>query len=193
MSNYETSQPSGVAVFTFGRFNPPTVGHKKMLGKIIEIAEEQHADSYVFVSHTQDRKKNPLYHHEKIKYMKHMFPEMQKIYLSDKVIKTPIDATLYLNKYDRIVMVVGDDRVENFTKMLNRYNGKEMKSGMYNFKSIDIISGGERDPEMEGVSGMSASKMREAAKNEDYITFKQGLPNEYDGSDLLKVVKERLN
>ena len=186
-------QPPDVTVFTSGRFNPPTIGHQKMLGKIIDIAEEQGADSFVFVSHTQDKKKNPLYHDEKIKYMKQMFPEMQKISLPDKVVKTPIDAALYLNKYDRIVMVVGDDRVENFTKMLNRYNGKEIKSDMYNFKSIDIVSAGERDPDSDGVFGMSASKMREAAKNEDYKTFEQGLPEGYDGTELLKIVKERLN
>lgn len=193
MSSWNVLHRSRSAVFTFGRFNPPTIGHQKMLQKILSIAEQEGSDPYLFLSHTQDKKKNPLSYEQKLEYMEDMFPEMKEFMLPREVIKTPIGAALYLNVYDKITIVVGSDRVDGFKTMLERYNGKEMKTGMYSYKEINVISAGERDPDAEGIEGMSASKMRLAAKLDDLETFQSGLPENYNGKDLMDVVKSQLN
>ena len=180
-----------IAVFTFGRFNPPTIGHKKLLEKINDISYEVDGDFYVFGSFSKDKKKNPLGHYEKMKYLKKMFPEQMDSYMEpDREVRTALDACIFLNRYTSIIMVVGDDRVESFTKLLNNYNGKELKNGQYDFESIRVINAGTRDPDSDGVEGMSASKMREAAKNNDYEEFKKGLPYGYDGKLIFEEVKK---
>ncbi len=179
-----------IAVFTFGRFNPPTIGHQKLLQKIKDISEEVDGDFYVFGSFSKDKRKNPLGHYNKMKYLKEMFSEEMENYKEpNKEVRTALDACVYLNDYYSIIMVVGDDRVESFTKLLNNYNGKELKTGQYNFESIKVISAGVRDPDSDGVEGMSASKMREAAVNNDYEEFKKGHPDSYDGTILFEEVK----
>ena len=181
------------AVFTFGRFNPPTVGHQKMIQKLLEVGDEENADVYVFGSHTKDKKKNPLTHKQKMDYMIEMFPEMKEYEDPGEQIRTALDAAVYLNDYDKLVMVVGEDRVESFDKLLKRYNGKEMKKGEYDFDEIEVINAGVRDPDAEGLEGMSASKMREAVMNDDMETFRSGLPLNYDGNRIFEDVKKGMN
>lgn len=181
---------ASTAVFTFGRFNPPTVGHQKMIRKLLEVGNEQNADVYVFGSHTKDKKKNPLSHHEKMNYMTEMFPEMRGYEEPDEQIRTALDAAVYLNEYDKLVMVVGEDRVDSFKKLLERYNGKEMKKGEYEFQQIEVINAGIRDPDAEGLEGMSASKMREAVMKDDMERFTSGLPLNYDGKRMFEDVKK---
>ena len=182
------------AVFTFGRFNPPTIGHQKLLEKLDDLATELDADKYIFVSFSKDKKKNPLGHYDKVYYMKQMFPiEMAGYEEPGTEVRTPLDAALHLKDYENIVVLAGSDRVENFTNLFNRYNGREMKSGTYDFNTITVVSAGKRDPDATGVSGMSGTKLREAVKNKDFEEFKKGIPPEYNGEvlfeDLMKELK----
>ena len=177
---YLTEASTGV-VFTFGRFNPPTVGHEKLLDVVAKSAKG--GDEYrVYSSQTQDKKKNPLDYNSKIKYMRKMFPRHARSIVSDKSIKTAIDVLvkLYDDGFTKVSMVVGSDRVNEFDALANKYNGVKARHGFYNFEGgINIISAGERDPDSEGVSGMSASKMRAAAEANDFETFKKGLPTSF--------------
>ena len=158
-------------MFSFGRFNPPTTGHQKLLQKIIQTAKQMGGQPKLYVSYSQDLKKNPLTAKQKIAYIKKMFPkEAGLLELKDNTsIKNAIDVATELNgKYDKLVMVVGSDRVRDFKALLNKYNGVESRHGLYKYQDIQIVSAGERDPDAEGVAGMSASKMRDMANNDDY-------------------------
>ena len=175
-------------VFTFGRFNPPTIGHEKLLDKVYAVASKEGADFLVFPSHSQNPKKDPLDFRSKVKFMKKMFPKYSKNIMSNNKVKTAFNAVSLLHElgYKEAVMVVGGDRVSEFDSVLNKYNGVEGRHGFYDFEGgIKIVSAGERDPDAEGVSGMSASKMRAAAAANDYDSFKNGLPSRFRGGDLL--------
>ena len=181
------------AVFTFGRFNPPTIGHEKLLNVVASTASKAKGDQYVFPSHSQDAKKNPLTNDQKVVFMKMMFPKHRNSIMKTTV-RTAFEAVSDLhkmNKYSKIVMVVGSDRVREFNTVLNKYNDVEGKHGYYRFDDIDVISAGERDPDSDGVSGMSASKMRAAVAEGDYDSFKMGVPptvSEKDCHTLYKAV-----
>ena len=164
--------PSTVA-FTFGRFNPPTIGHEKLLDKLKKVS----ADKYmVFASHSQNPKKDPLQYAKKIAYMKQSFPKHKRNIIVSKS-KTFFEILVELNgKFQNIVMVVGSDRVTEFKTLANKYNGVASRHGYYKFDNIQIVSAGERDPDAEGATGMSASKMRAAAADSDFDSFKQGTP-----------------
>jgi len=155
-------------VFTFGRMNPPTIGHEKLVNKVKDIARKEGAKAEVYLSQTQDAKKNPLSYDDKVMLAREAFGSIvQKINL-----KTIIDVMKHISgKYAEVILVVGDDRVGEFDTLLNKYNGKD-----YNFSSIEVVSAGQRDPDAEGVEGMSASKMRDAAREGDKDKFKSGLP-----------------
>lgn len=159
------------AVFTFGRFNPPTIGHEKL---IQAVAKQAGGDDYlIFTSHSLDKKKNPLKSDVKVKYMKMMFPKHANNIQYNTDIKTPIHVLQHLQgTYENITMVVGSDRVPSFTGMLTKYNGIE-----YTFRNIDVISAGDRDPDADGAAGMSASKMRKAASEHDFVSFQSGIPD----------------
>ncbi len=165
------------AVFVFGRFNPPTIGHGKLLNALTATAQRVGGDALVYTSSTQDAKKNPLTKTQIFKYMKKAFPKEKKSFQTRSNSKTAIEVAVELHeKYDKLMMVVGSDRVADFSSLLNTYNGVKSRHGFYEFDKIEIISAGERDPDAEGVSGMSASKMREAAVQGDFDTFKLGVP-----------------
>ena len=189
----EISEKRGdTCVFTFGRFNPPTTGHEKLIeacGK--EQKKNAGSKMYVYPSHSNDPKKNPLKHSKKIAYMRAMFPKYKKDIVASKARNVFEVATELHNKGHRaIVMVVGSDRVQEFEKLLNQYNGVEGRHGYYGFDNIMVKSAGERDPDAEGVEGMSASKMRAAAADGDFDSFKQGLPlNFKDGKKLYRDVR----
>ena len=168
--------------FSFGRFNPPTIGHEKLM----DNTRRANRNYRIYASQSQDAKKNPLKFRNKVAIMKSMFPAHARKISSDKM-TTAIDAMvqLYKEKHTDVVMVVGSDRVAEFDKLLKAYNGKRARHGYYKFKSIRVVSAGERDPDAEGVSGMSASKMRKAAQDNDYKSFQKGLPPKFKQGKLL--------
>jgi len=183
------------AVFTFGRFNPPTTGHEKLIDALArEQKKNPGAPMYVFPSHSNDPKKNPLPHALKVAYMKKMFRKYAKNITVSSARNVFEVATFLHNKGHRaVVMVVGSDRVNEFDRLLNEYNGVQGKHGYYGFDNIEVISAGERDPDAEGVEGMSASKMRAAAVEGDYESFKQGLPAGFkDGERLFRDVRKNM-
>jgi len=168
----------GTAVFTFGRFNPPTIGHEKLLKVLASTATKNDADQFIFLSQSQDAKKNPLTASQKLMFMKLMFPKQRRAFPTTSA-RTAIEAIEELyeqQKYSKVIMVVGSDRVKEFDTILNKYNDVKSKHGYYNFESIDVISAGERDPDAEGAGGMSASKMRAAVQEGNYDLFKMGVP-----------------
>ena len=169
--------------FSFGRMNPPTIGHEKLLDKLASTAGKN--PYRLYLSQSSDNNKNPLEYKDKVKFVRRMFPRHARNVLMNNKIKTAIDVavSLYDEGFRRIVMVVGSDRVREFDALLNNYNGKKARHGFYNFMDIKVVSAGERDPDAEGVEGMSASKMRAAASENDFTTFVQGLPKAFSNSD----------
>ena len=178
------------AVFTFGRFNPPTIGHQKLLQKVQKVARQKGGKAHIFGSFTQDKKKNPLHHLQKMKFLKDMFPKEMTGHKPISGLKTAIDVAVHLDDYDHLVMVVGSDRVNDFQSLLSNYNGVDARHGKYHYKSIEVVSAGDRDPDAEGVSGMSASKMRAAAGSGDLESFKMGCPIGYDCTKLFNDVRK---
>ena len=174
--------------FTFGRFNPPTTGHEKL----IKALAGQGGTIMVFPSQTQDPKKNPLSFPKKVAYMKKMFPRYAKNIIVSKARQVfEISNILHDQGYTDVTMVVGSDRVKEFETLLNKYNGKKGTHGFYDFNSIKVVSAGDRDPDADDVSGMSASKMRAAAGENNYDSFKQGLPSGFkQGEKLFKDVRD---
>ena len=183
------------AVFTFGRFNPPTTGHEKLIDALAK-QQSKNAGSlmYVYPSHSQDAKKNPLPHARKIAYMKKMFRKYAKNIITSKSRNVFEIATELHNKGHRaVVMVVGSDRVAEFDNLLNKYNGVEGKHGYYGFDDIRVVSAGDRDPDAEGVEGMSASKMRAAAAQGDFDSFQMGVPRNFgDAKKLYDDVRKNM-
>ena len=170
------NEGGGEIVITFGRFNPPHVGHEKLINRVADEAHSSGADYMIYPSHSNDPKKNPLDFGTKLNAMQHMFPSHASNIANDPqngrnifdVLKN-----LHAQGYDNVKVVVGDDRVKEFTNMTSKYNGKT-----YNFGKLDVVSAGERDPDSDDVEGMSASKMRKAAMENDYDAFKKGLPKD---------------
>ena len=178
-------------VFTYGRFNPPTTGHEKLIQKVASIAG---SNPYrIYPSHSQNPKRDPLPQALKTAYMRKMFKKYAKnIVISKSKNAIEIAVELYDQGYKNLVMVAGSDRVKVFDDMLNQYNGVEGKGhGYYKFDSIKIVSAGERDPDAEGVEGMSASKMRAAAADGDFDSFSQGISSGIsDGKKLYRDVRK---
>lgn len=157
------------AVITFGRMNPPTIGHEVLVQKVVKTARASSGTPLIFLSHSSDPKKNPLSYDEKVRLAQAAFGR-------NIVVKSPARTIIEVLKgltgsYDNVKVVVGSDRVPEFDRILSKYNGKDFK-----FKSVEVVSAGTRDPDAEGVSGMSASKMRELAGKNDKNNFKKGLP-----------------
>jgi hypothetical protein len=167
----EVEKTRGVVTLGFGRFNPPTAGHQKLLDTIADTADgEQY---YVYPSHSQDAKKNPLDSQTKVEFMKQLFPDHANSIVFDASIKTILDALKQadVEGFSSVNIVVGADRQKEFETLANKYNGQ-----LYNFDEINVISAGERDPDAEGVEGMSASKLRKLAIDGDAEGFASGLP-----------------
>ena len=173
--------------FTFGRMNPPTIGHEKLINKLSSAAGK---NTYrVYLSQSQDAKKNPLDYKTKIKTVRKMFPRHARSVMLDKKIKNVMDilSKLYDEGFKRVTMVVGSDRINEFDALTKKYNGKEARHGFYNFEKINIVSAGDRDPDAEGAEGMSASKMRAAASSNDFTQFSQGLPKNFSNAESKKL------
>ena len=185
-------QPGKSVVFAFGRFNPPTTGHEKLINKVKQVAG---SDEYrIYPSFSQNQNKDPLPHALKIAYMRKMFPKHKRNIIADRKAITAIDIAtkLYDQGFRNLKMVAGSDRVKEFETLLKKYNGVEGKRhGFYKFDNIDVVSAGERDPDAEGVSGMSASKMRYHANKGEYDDFADGLPKGFkDGRKLFRDVRK---
>jgi predicted kinase len=162
------------ACFTFGRFNPPTTGHAKLVDRLIKVSKG--FQPIIFTSHSNDKRKNPLSHKDKIKYLRLFFG--RKVDVVDSPSRTIFNIVheLYEQGYKNIRMVVGSDRVREFDVLIKKYNSVKARHGFYNFDNIEVVSAGERDPDADDVSGMSASKMRQYAEDGDFDNFKQGVP-----------------
>jgi len=181
--------------FTFGRFNPPTIGHEKLINK---VAQQRTDDYKIYLSKSEDSSKNPLGARVKLATMKQMFPRHAgSIVVNQSNMILDIATELYNKGYSDITMVVGSDRVREFDTILKKYNGVKSRHGLYDFDSINVVSAGERDPDAEGATGMSASKMRTAAKDKDFETFKKGLPASFarsrNAQDLFRNVRKGMN
>ena len=160
------------AVFAFGRFNPPTIGHKKLIDKVIDTARKLNGKGFIFLSHKQNNKTDPLSFEDKLGYLQSQY-QQPNLEFGNIEANTIIKALQKIQAQGRtkIVMIAGSDRVGEFEQLLNQYNGKPDKQGndLYNFDSIAVVNAGQRDPDQEGVAGASASKARElAAKGQEH-------------------------
>ena len=154
------------AVFAFGRFNPPTIGHQKLIEKVQSMTKQVNGKGYIFLSHTQNPKKDPLSFQEKQAYIRSQITD-PNLEIGDPAVKTIIQALQKIQAQGRtrVIMIAGDDRVMEFQKFLNQYNGNPDQQGkvQYKFDDIQVVSAGQRDPDAEDVTGASASKAREWA------------------------------
>jgi len=164
------------AVVAWGRANPPTIGHQKLFDKTIEHAKEVGGVPHIYVSHSQDSKKNPLSASEKVGLIKKAYKEHSNLSVRSSTKETPslpdIAKKLHNEGYHHLHVVAGSDRVQQYHDLLHKYNGKE---GHYNFKSIKVVSAGHRDPDAEGTEGMSGSKLRSHAIAGEKEKFKSGI------------------
>ena len=174
----QQQEPSGQStldgiVVTFGRFNPPTVGHEKLLKAASAEASRKKYDLKIYPSRSQDKKKNPLEPATKIKYMQMMFPDYAEQIVDDPEAKTIFNVLIAAFElgYRNVVIMVGQDRLSEFQSLAHKYDGD-----LYQFDSIEVVSAGARDADSEGVEGMSASKMRKAAMENDFMSFSKGIP-----------------
>tara|TARA_B000000565_G_scaffold253923_1_gene231357 strand:- start:795 stop:1925 length:1131 start_codon:yes stop_codon:yes gene_type:complete len=163
--------------------NPPTIGHEKLLTVLSRKAGNN--PYFVYLSQSSDPKKNPLSYKDKIKVARKMFPRHARRIMLDMKIKNLFDllTKLYDMGYKNVTMVVGADRINEFDILIKKYNAKKGKHGFYNFRNINVVSAGDRDPDAEGATGMSASKMRAAAGKGDFTSFSQGLPKTFSNAD----------
>jgi hypothetical protein len=174
----------------FGRFNPPTIGHQKLLDVSMSKGTGVHR---VYATQSIDKNKNPLPYLTKVKFMRKMFPKHARHILMDRKVKTIFDALViaYEDGYKHLELFVGSDRVLEFEKLVEKYHGKKARHGFYEFESVKVISAGERDPDSDGADGMSASKMRAAAKDNDLISFTKGVPKNWrDAKNLMTAVRD---
>jgi len=168
----DLQEATGTVSFTFGRFNPPTTGHEKLCDA---VKKANPSDYKIFVSHKQDPKTDPLEYSLKVAYMQKSFPKHKRNIIVSKS-RNIFEILVELNSYENLIMVVGSDRVAEFKRIINEYNGVKSRHGFYEYKTVKVLSAGERDPDAEGVTGMSASKMRAAAVDSDFDSFKLGTP-----------------
>ena len=167
----------GTLTVAFGRFNPPHLGHLQLMNTAANSVEGDKDDYIIVPSRSNDPKKNPLDPNTKVDIMKAMFPQHADSILNNTSTRTIFDVLNAANNegYANVKIVGGADRVKEFTKLANNYNGK-----LYDFDKVDVISSGERDPDGEGVEGLSASRMRLAASENDFKAFSKGLPKDLD-------------
>jgi hypothetical protein len=179
--------PSKKVIFAFGRFQPPTNGHALLVQAVTKLARAQGADHVIYASRSNDKKSNPLPVDRKVYYLKRMFPRVNFVAANEEV-RTFMEAAKMLSKkYKNLVMIAGSDRVPEYKKILDKYNGD-----LFNFDTVEVVSAGERDPDSDTAAGMSGTKMREAAKKGDFASFKKGLPQaltELDGKRLMNELR----
>ena len=187
---------------SYVRMNPgPTIGHQVLLNKIQELADKHEAHHEVVMSHSQDPKKNPLTIDQKLEHARRFFPQTNFVG-SSKATPTILHhlSRLHAAGHPEVHIVVGSDRADEFEKLANQYNGKDrdangapFRHGYYDFKKIKIHSAGDRDPDAEGVEGMSSSKMRMAAQANDFDNFKKGVPTHVPEEHARKLFNDTRN
>ena len=188
IDSLKTEAVNKSVAFAFGRFNPPTIGHEKLINKVKSLPTN---DYKIFLSRSEDPKKNPLSPRDKLSIMKKMFPtHARNIEINRTNMVLDIATMLYNKGYKDVTMVAGSDRVREFENILKKYNDVKSRHGYYNFDKINVVSAGERDPDAEGATGMSASKMRAAAAKGDLKSFERGLPRGVDAEDIMKQVRK---
>jgi len=173
--------------FTFGRMNPPTIGHEKLLNA---LATKAGKNPYrIFLSPSHDKDKNPLDYKTKIKFARKAFPKYARSIVMSPTTRNVMEvaSAIYKEGFKNVVMVVGSDRIREFEVRLNAVNGKKGRHGFFNFRKITVISAGDRDPESDSVTGMSASKMRAAVSAGDFSKFAQGLPKSVGNAEAKKI------
>ena len=187
----KVEKTKGVLTVAFGRFNPPTTGHQKLLDTVASSSDE---DDYIIVpSRSNDPKKNPLDTKTKVSVMKQMFPKHSSKIVDDEGNRTIFDVLkkAHTDGYAGVRIVGGSDRVSEFEKLTNNYNKK-----LYDFDSIEVTSAGDRDPDSDNVEGMSASKQRKAAAEGDFESFKKGVPSsmkEKEVKNLYNMIRKGMN
>jgi hypothetical protein len=198
MKPLKTILKKKTAVFAFGRMNPPTAGHEKLIKKVLEVAKKSSATPFLFVSHTQDAKKNPLTSKQKVKYIKLGIPAIAKNVVYDPNIKTPFQALKHIEElgYTDVIMIAGADRVAEFNKTIGSYVNHPDPSKSFNLDSFKVVSAGDRDPDAEGVTGISGSKMREFVTKNDFASFKKGVPSNLSdkyAKEMFDAIKKSMN
>jgi hypothetical protein len=184
----------GTLTVAFGRFNPPTIGHQQLMDVAAQAASQDEGGEYlIYPSRSQDKKKNPLDADTKVSFMRGMFPAHSERIVNDANTKTIFDVLkkAHNDGYTNVRIIGGADRVREFEKLSNNYNGQ-----LYQFDAIEVVSAGERDPDAGGVSGMSASRMRLAASEGDFRKFREGLPSDYPrekSMELFNTVRSSMN
>ena len=191
MQPAEVEKTKGTLTIAFGRFNPPTTGHEKLLDTVASSSDE---DDYMIVpSRSQDKKKNPLDADTKVSVMQKMFPKHKNKIVNDANNRTIFDVLkkAHNDGYTNVRIVGGGDRVKEFDKLANDYNGK-----LYQFDNVEVMSAGDRDPDSDDVTGMSASKQRKAAAEGDIKSFMKGVPkslSQKDAEELFKKIRTAMN
>ena len=191
MQPAEVEKTKGTLTIAFGRFNPPTTGHEKLLDTVASSSDN---DDYMIVpSRSQDQKKNPLDADTKVSVMQKMFPKHKNKIVNDANNRTIFDVLkkAHTDGYANVRIVGGGDRVKEFDKLANDYNGK-----LYQFDNLEVMSAGDRDPDSDDVTGMSASKQRKAAAENDIKTFMKGVPkslSQKDAEQLFKKIRTAMN
>ena len=178
------------AVVTFGRANPFTVGHRKLVQAVNKEARKHKGDAFVFLSHSQDPAKNPLTYQQKIKWAKKSTRYPESIIKSDAKNFFEVMTQVYNKGYDELIVVVGADRIAEFENLARKYNGVEARHGFYDFNNISVVSAGDRDPDAEGVEGMSASKVRAAVAAGDFESFKMGVSDVLSDRELAQYYQD---
>ena len=186
---------NSTAVFAFGRFNPPTIGHEKLINAVRSVAQKNDAKPYLFLSHKQNSKTDPLSYSEKADYIQGT-GKFTDVEIGDPTVTTIVQALQKLMNEGRtrVVMVAGSDRVVSFQKFLNQYNKQTDKKGnlVFDFDSVDVVSSGERDPDEAGVAGASASKAREAVANGDFATFSKIVLGGENSQKIYQTLQDRM-
>ena len=186
------------AVMAFGRYNPPTIGHEKLINKVKDVAAKANGSAHIIASHSENSAKNPLPKEKKVEYLKKVAGKDVNVSSSSGQAPSVLHAAVKLHNagHKHLVMVAGSDRVPEYHELLHKYNGVESKHGLYNFKSIKVVSAGNRDPDAEGATGMSGTKIRSVARSGGDI--KPGLPKALhphadEIADHIKSIKEDIN
>ena len=178
----DLEKSKGALTIVFGRFNPPTIGHEKLLTSADKVSVG--GNLKIYPSRSQDPKKNPLKPDTKISFMRKMFPKFGEKIINDTEMKTIFDVLTRADEdgYSNVNIVVGSDRQSEFENLANKYNGN-----LYDFEEINVVSAGVRDADAEGIEGMSASKMRKAAAENDFVAFRSGIPKDLDDTETKKL------
>ena len=199
LEKYLREDKKTTGVMAFGRFNPPTTGHHQLIKKVESTAKQHNGTPHIIASHSEGSAKNPLPQKKKIGYLKKLTQKASSVHGSSKQEPTILHHAARLNKHhDHLVVVAGSDRQKEYHDLLHKYNNKALRHGHYNYKSIKVVSSGHRDPDSEGTTGISGTKMRDHARTGNHVEFKKGLPKELhphakEMINHIKSVKEEMN